>query len=84
MQIKTIHRIPLTVLAIVVLPIAAFGQVDNLQSRSVRIAGRVTDVTKAGVPNTVVTLKVAGVDECRSPIRQRQSVLFSHGSGASV
>ena len=70
MQLITIHRIPLTVLAITVLPITAFGQVnDNLQSRSVRIVGRVIDATKAGIPNVLVTLKVPGVDETVAEVR---------------
>jgi hypothetical protein len=47
MQLKKIHHIPLTVLAITVLPITAVGQIDdNGQSRSVSIVGRVTDVTR--------------------------------------
>lgn len=77
MQLKTIHRTPLAVLGITVLSITVFGQVtDNLQSRSVRIVGRVIDATKAGIPNVLVTLKVPGADETIAEVRSDKSGHF--------
>lgn len=78
MRLKTIHHTPLTVLAITVLSTTAFGQVnDNLQSRSVRIVGRVTDATKAGVPNTVVTLNVPGENNRVTEVRSDKDGHFN-------
>ncbi len=77
MQLNKIHRIPLTVLAIMVLPIAAFGQInDNLQSRSVRIVGRVIDPANVGIANTLVTLKVPAIDKTVAEVRSDQDGRF--------
>jgi hypothetical protein len=70
MRLKTIRRIPLIVLAITVLSITAIGQVsDSLHSRSVRIMGRVIDPTTAGIPGTLVTLKIPDIDETAAEVR---------------
>jgi len=84
MRLKTMYRIPLTVLAITVLSITAFGQAnDNLQSRSVRILGRVIDATKAGIPNTLVSLKVPEIDKTVAEVRSDQGGHFYFPSVAA-
>ena len=81
MQRKVIHRTALTVLGITVLSIAGFGQAsESSRPTNVRVAGRVTDVTKAGVPNTVVVLKVPGVNESVSKVRSDQDGYFQFPS----
>jgi len=77
MQLITIHRIPLIVLTLTALPITALGQInDNLQSRSVRIVGRVIDPANAGIPNTRVTLKLSETDKTVAEVRSDQDGRF--------
>jgi hypothetical protein len=78
MQLKNIHLIPLTLLAIMVISITGFGQTnESLRPASVRIVGRVTDVTKAPIPNTKVTLKVPGIEKIVAEVRSDLDGHFS-------